>query len=165
MKCHLCQEKEATLVVFIVDKEERVRNKLHLCESCASKIPVSCLVLGHIQSLPDRKTEVASEKRDPYLDMECGHCLTTFRECLEKGFLGCSHCYEEFFEMLRESIIQKQTELVYRGKVPLRLSHKKRVERDIREMKKDIQHCVDAENYEKAEQLQRMVKRLESFLK
>jgi len=165
MKCEICNEKTASFVIYIIDKEDKLGKKFFLCEDCANKIPVSCFVLNQNQSSPMKKLPTYSEKTRIYQDLSCSYCLTTYQDFLDSGFLGCSHCYETFYDLLRDSISKIQPELIHRGKIPLRLSHRKKIELSMNRMRISYQKCLEEENYEKAEHIKHLLRRLESYLK
>jgi len=91
MKCEICNEKTASFVIYIIDKEDKLGKKFFLCEDCANKIPVSCIVLNQNQSSPMKKLPTYGEKTRIYQDLSCSYCLTTYQDFLDSGFLGCSH--------------------------------------------------------------------------
>jgi len=165
MKCEICNEKSASLIIYVIDKEEKLGKKLFLCEDCASKIPVSCLVLNQHQNSPIKKPFHSKEDTGYFSDLVCDYCLTTFQEYLDSGFLGCACCYETFHELLQNSILKKQPELTHQGKIPQRLYRRKKIEQDLNQMKMNYQKCLEEENYEKAEHIIHLLRRLESYLK
>ncbi len=49
MKCELCNDNIASVVFFVLDKEEKIEKKLYLCEFCANKVPVYSFVVNQNQ--------------------------------------------------------------------------------------------------------------------
>jgi len=166
MKCELCNDKIASIVFFVLDKEENIEKKLYLCEFCANTVPVSCLVTNQNQKpLHLKKFSLPKETDKNTSRLSCSYCLTSAKDFLESGLLGCAHCYGTFQELIRDFIIDKQPELIHRGKVPVRLFRRKKIKRDIDQMKQTYQRCLEEENYEQASGVVRRLKKLESYLR
>lgn len=165
MKCELCNN-IASVVFFVLDKEEKIEKKYYLCGVCASKVPVSCFVVNPIrQSSQLKKISPQKEIDENASGLSCSYCLTTVKGFLESGFLGCPHCYSAFHELIGNCISEKQPELVHQGKVPIRLFRQKKLKKEIDQMRQAYQRCLEEENYEEASGIARRLKRLESHLK
>ncbi|MBP8933238.1 MAG: hypothetical protein KBG67_02265 [Candidatus Atribacteria bacterium] len=166
MKCELCNDNIASVVLFVLDKEEKLEKTFYLCEFCANKVPVSCLVMNQNQPSPTiKKFSLPKEISENTPGLSCSYCLTTVEEFLKSGLLGCSHCYEAFRGIIRDLMVGKQPELIHRGKKPVRLNRRIKIEKDINQMRQIYQKCLEEENYEKASGVIQRLKRLESYLR
>ena len=166
MKCELCNDNIASVVFFVLDKEEKIEKKLYLCEFCANKGPVYSFVVNqNQQSLHQKKFSLPKETDEDTSVLSCSYCLTSAKDFLESGLLGCAHCYGTFQELIRDLITEKQPELIHRGKVPVRLFRRKKIKKDIDHLRQIYQRCLEEENYEQASGVVRRLKQLESYLR
>ena len=165
MKCELCNN-TASVAFFVLDKEEKIEKKFYLCEVCASKVPVSCFVVNQIQQ-PSRLKQFSIPKQteENISGIFCSYCLTSAKDFLENGLLGCPRCYDSFSELIQDCISVKQLKLTHRGKMPIRLFQRKKLKKDIDQMRQIYQKCLEKENYEEAYGVARRLKRLESYLR
>lgn len=108
MLCQQCKQRDAT--IHMTQVVNHVKEEYHLCRACASalqgggmgsKSPWGDLfepvlpgpsLFGYPLSRPDRR---AAPKR-----VVCPQCGESERELRDTGLLGCSQCYETFFDLL-----------------------------------------------------------------
>ena len=164
MKCEFCSNR-ASVVFFVLDKEEKIEKKYYLCEVCANKIPVSCFVVNQIQQPSQlRKFTNPRETEENLSGLFCSYCLIKAKDFLESGLLGCAHCYDSFYKLIQDCVSLKQPELIHRGKIPIRLFRQIKLKKDIDHMRQIYQRCLEKENYEEASGVARRLQKLESYL-
>ncbi|MGB9553780.1 MAG: hypothetical protein ACP5Q4_06670 [Candidatus Caldatribacteriaceae bacterium] len=161
MKCDLCGQNEATVVVYFVNQKKVVsRGRLFVCRACAEKFSVA--------SLLEKKEELCGllEKgvREKLSVKGCPFCGFSWVDLWEKGLLGCPYCYSTFEGEIDKEISQRQLGVFHRGKVPVRWLEEQKVRQNISRILAELKKCVDEENYEKAEHFKRLINRLRSRL-
>ena len=161
MLCQICEEKEATFHLKEIVKG--VVRSFHVCEVCAKEkglnesfflpaFPLSNLIAGlsEFQSKPDEKETVI-----------CPRCKLTFSDIQKKGEIGCSSCYRTFADYLTPLLGRIHSKTSHSGKIPLRGKAKDIKERQICELRKNLEEAVKKEEYEKAAQFRDKIRHLE----
>jgi len=145
-------------------------NQVHLslCSECAAKKGVGLFNLGGA-SLPKLlgsffgfgplgmgqvQPSIATGKTCP----NCGVSLITIGQ---HGRLGCSTCYEVFKEHLEPTLRRIHGNTVHTGKLPKKGAGKVKLQRQIEQLKSELQAAVANEQYEKAAELRDRIKELE----
>jgi len=162
MKCDACGEKEAT--VFLTQIVEGKMHKVNLCESCAKEKGVNdptgfaladvLLGLGSEKSLEG--TAAAAAK--------CPVCGFTQADLKKTGRLGCSACYDTFFDQLEGMLKNMHKGLSHTGKVPVRLLQTRARDERIKALRKSLEDAVAAEQYEIAADLRDQIRKIEAAL-
>lgn len=166
MLCQRCGEKEATIhLTKIVNGK---KTEVHLCEDCAKKTehlnlasdPFSFQnLLADI--LNPNVASISSEKEE----LKCKNCGMTYKEFTENGLFGCSECYEQFSDKIERLTKRIHGSTEHVGKVPKRRGGKLRKEKEIEELRTEMQKAVERENFEKAAELRDKIHELEDQLR
>lgn len=110
-KCLLC-DKENYLEIKFVNGSKK-KKYIYLCKDCW------------------RKFFFRSKKRKGKSDKKCPLCGYTVKDFNEYRFLGCSFCYEYFYEEVVDYLKKIHTDIIYKGKFPQRF---KKYEKKLREI-------------------------------
>jgi len=162
MICEVCRESVAT--VHLTEIVNNNKQELHLCESCAQEKGVA--IHSQVKNLnipeffgqlaePGGGTETSASGQCP----QCGISYTQFRS---SGKLGCPRDYQVFREelgQLLEKIHSGSTQ--HRGKVPSRVGRQFSVERELVELREELDQAVEAELYEHAAEIRDRIHDLE----
>ncbi|NLP45984.1 MAG: hypothetical protein GX347_02930 [Epulopiscium sp.] len=93
--------------------------------------------------------------------LQCPSCKMTYDEFKKTGKLGCENCYQVFEHYLYSLIKRMHGNTNHTGKLPQRAATDLKLERKIRELKKELKTAIEEEAYEKAAQLRDQIRALE----
>lgn len=165
MECERCQQRQAN--VHITKFENGVKYELHLCEQCAQAAKVNLefpqLPFNNLKNLLGFLTQVGIDSGKE-VDVACPNCKTPYKKIFEKGFLGCSHCYEYFAPQIGQVLKRVHGAKEHRGKIPARMGASLSIKREINDLKSELQEVIGREEYEKAAQIRDKIKALEDRL-
>lgn len=160
MKCDMCGWREAKVVVYLIGTEREVKNKLFLCSACSREVSVSWVVS------PDSQKGSLSTRISPLEEKEsCPFCGWQWEEFLESGLFGCPHCYNSYFPDIKNWLLENQLGTHHRGKNPANWRKKNKIRNAILRLSRDLEKCIEEENYEKAGQLKKIMEKLNAHLK
>ena len=108
-------------------------------------------------------------------NLRCKKCKKSLKDMIIYGSLGCPNCYEMIFEAVREGkfksslvssklidfFMSKDSYEKYNGKRPEYVKKYYDVETKIRDLKRELTHCIDIEDYTKCEVLKYTIEDLE----
>ncbi len=160
MKCDLC-DKEATVHLTEIVNDQMV--EIHLCEDHAKEKGVA---FNQPFSTADLFSQFSEILNEPGLiqessQMVCSMCKMTYTEFSKTGRLGCPQCYESFKRALLPLIKRVQRSVVHSGKRPMLGREKKKPQAELEKLEKQLEQCVETENFERAAQIRDEIKKLE----
>lgn len=156
--CQICKQREAT--VYFTQIINGVKTKMSVCNKCAGtdgiKIDLNSLIAGllNIQS-----QEIKTENKV----LQCDRCGLTIDEFNSTGKMGCSKCYEVFFEPMQQLLNRIHGNTHHRGKVLKKLLSKQltnTTNTKIDELRQELAECIRTEAYERAAELRDRIKEL-----
>ena len=158
MLCDVCKEVEAT--VHLTQVINGKVQKVDLCETCAKEKGVSdpagfsladlLLGLGAGENIQAEPGSVKCEV--------CGLIQADFKKT---GRLGCSHCYETFAEGLTSLLKGMHRGIQHIGKVPPSAVKRIERERELKDLRQNLDKAIDLENYELAASLRDKIRTIE----
>lgn len=149
MKCQRCP-KPATLHITEVLPKDKFE-ELHLCEDCAKK---------YLYPTAAKKGASGAESDDPGGKV-CEACGLKFVEFRNTGRLGCSHDYDSFKAELIPLLESIHGEPKHQGKAPRRLPQAKAGQRELAQLRRNLQEAISGEKYEEAARLRDRIRQLE----
>lgn len=169
MLCQKCQKNFAT--THIKRSLNGVTTEMHLCANCAKEQGVSNFfgtfhspfenLFGSLFTEPmlESKAEIA-----------CPGCGDTFDKIVDQGKLGCPQCYSTFYDRLLPSIERIHGKTTHIGKRPHVVIEQVPQEEPVvveennklEELKKELEECVQKQEYEKCAQLRDQIRDLEN---
>jgi len=167
MKCEVDScDNEAT--VHLTEIREGKKHEMHLCERCAAEkglpgkahFSISDLLAG-IASQAQAQAQKAKRGKEA----ACPVCTTTLSQFQSSGRFGCPDCYVTFKDDVQSLVEKIHDSSQHVGKVPKRVSQDISIQKDIRQLKIDLDRAIRREDYEKAAALRDQVKQMESKLK
>ena len=159
MLCQRCHKQQATIhLTEILNNEKRER---HLCEDCAREEGVAIKAQINLQDILSGMLE-AHEGAGHHANLRCPDCGITYAEFRNQGRLGCPHDYEVFAEPLREVIEKVHGATEHVGKLPQRTGSDSRGQRELMQLRRQLQDAVEAEHYEEAARLRDLIQEKEA---
>ena len=162
MLCQACQKKQATTHIKSVVNGEVTQ--YNLCSDCAKKMGYGNIfsdfgtdfssLLGSIfggnqqQVLPDGK--------------RCPTCGSSFADIARSGRVGCSQCYDVFYDRLLPTIRRIHGNTEHIGKSAIAADEKTKTHSELESLKEQLTAAIEAQEFEKAAQLRDKIKELEA---
>jgi protein arginine kinase activator len=160
MKCDACGAEEAR--VAYAEIADGVLSTCRLCETCARERGVG----GSLSSLAGPLAGVlmgllGDEARGRDELLACPQCGQTYGAFRRSGRLGCGACYAAFSEELRPLIRRIHGTTEHVGCVPGDAAARHSRGREVRELRRELNAAVRAEEYEAAAELRDRIAALE----
>lgn len=152
MKCDFCDK---SAVVHEMTVRNGVKKEVHLCEDHARQAglevtahqPINQLLTQFVMTQASAKPVQVSKK-------SCPSCGLTFAQFRQHSVLGCADCYDAFAELLEPLIERAQNGGAHHcGKAPGRAGESIDRQLQIRQIVKELDEAVAAEQYERAARL------------
>ncbi len=156
MKCHHCDKQATVHLTQILNGQ---MHKMDLCEGCAQAKGVTNPENLSISNLMDKvELEVDSNSTT----MVCESCGTTHQEFKKGGRLGCAACYHVFRPVLDPLLDSMHAGTKHLGKIPSGSESRVKFEQTYDDLKKQLKHAVETEDYEKAARVRDQLRDLEN---
>jgi protein arginine kinase activator len=161
MKCDFCTNESTIHLTEIVNGQVV---EMHLCEACAKEKGTD---LSQPFSAADFFSSFSDVLNEPGFaesarQMVCPVCGMSYADFSKSGRLGCEKCYEHFKKTLLPLIKRVQRSVVHQGKRPLPSDAKGRTQLQIQRLQKQLEHCIETEDFEQAAQIRDEIKQIES---
>ncbi len=163
MLCCVCKEKEATVHLTQIAKEQM--QKVDLCEDCAKQKGVNdpagfsladlLLGLGASQEI---------EQAAGGVETKCPTCGFTQADFKKSGRLGCADCYKTFAEGLEGLLKTMHKGTRHMGKAPRSLQQSRDLSDRLKSLQKKLAKAVSDENFEQAAQLRDEIQQVNAKL-
>ena len=164
MYCDECKSRPAAVTIKEVFNGKQV--ELHLCPECAAQKGLASLIWRYIIAQVAGKfliwADNVGQVQPPVVTgKSCPNCHINLKVISQQGRLGCSQCYEVFEEQLEPTLRRIHGNTIHTGKIPKRGASKVKLQREIEQLKAQLQSAVSNEQYEKAAELRDKIKNLE----
>ncbi|KFN02760.1 hypothetical protein D0U04_19945 [Bacillus clarus] len=175
MTCQNCNMRPATLHYTKVINEKKA--EVHLCEQCAEQSgytsffqsPQSSFSFHDLLAgLLNGESSMFENKEDLFANkniLRCPSCKMTYEQFTKIGRFGCASCYDAFKEQLKPLLKRLHgghTE--HCGKIPGRIGGNIHLKKELDELKLNLKHYVQKEEFEKAAQVRDQIRSLENQL-
>jgi protein arginine kinase activator len=107
------------------------------------------------------KIEQSTEKISESEKKTCPICGITFAQFRSSGRLGCAYDYVCFQEELEPLLINIHGSAVHRGKRPARSATAQGKQRELIQLRREMEEAIDREDYETAGRLRDQIKSME----
>ncbi|MCE9620466.1 MAG: hypothetical protein K8R92_11255 [Planctomycetes bacterium] len=152
MKCDLC-DKPALVHEVVIQNGKRV--EMHLCTEHAAAKGYVLPTVPVMQMLQQFASTGKAIKAQKSAARRCEACGLTFAEFRQTGRFGCAACYDAFMPSVAAIIERAQSGAVsHRGRTPKRIEGQADRAAIRRQLVKEIEAAVAAEQYERAATLQ-----------
>ena len=159
MQCQRCNKQPATIhLTEIVQNEKHER---HLCEECAREEGIAIKANINLQDILSGMVQ-AHETAGKEANLTCPDCGITYAEFRNQGRLGCPHDYEVFAEPLAEVLERVHGAAEHRGKWPNQVGADLANQRQMMQLRRQLQEAVEGEQYEEAARLRDLIKAKEA---
>ncbi len=162
MLCDRCGKNPA--VIHKIININGNKQEFHLCEECARQekdvsINDPFSIHAVLSSLLDMgmETPIKFEKLEA---LKCDVCGSSFGQFKKTGLLGCSNCYREYRDRIVPLLKRIHGNTQHGGKIPRRKGGFLRQQREIEQLKRQLENAVKAEEYEKAAELRDRIREL-----
>jgi len=159
MLCQRCKKQQATVhVTEIISNEKRER---HLCEDCAREEGVAIKAQINLQDVLSGMLQ-AHEAAGEEAGLSCPDCGMTYGEFRSQGRLGCPNDYEAFAKPLQDVLEKVHGATEHVGKMPLRAGADQQAQRELMQLRRQLQEAVEREQYEEAARLRDLIQEKET---
>lgn len=168
MLCQECGNKKASLHFTKILNGEKT--EFHLCDSCAREkgdfipgTPNGFSIHNLLSGLMDFEPTVSSGKsvnQKPKV-VRCENCGLTYAQFGKLGKFGCSSCYKYFNDGLDPIFKRVHGNTVHVGKIPKRAGGVIKLKREISQLKKELENCIDQEEFERAADIRDRIREME----
>ncbi|MGI6622806.1 MAG: DNA helicase UvrBC [Clostridiaceae bacterium] len=153
--CQICKQREAA--VYFTRILNGFKTKMYVCRQCAGqeglKIDLNSLLTG-LLAIQNAEIEEGRE-------LSCDRCGMTIDEFNNTGRMGCSKCYEVFFEPMQVLLNRIQGNTHHCGKNPNKAGSRQTNELQIVQLKQELADCIRNEAYERAAEIRDKIKALQ----
>lgn len=164
MLCDECNSNAAC--VHMIKIINGAKTEKHLCENCAASAGEACFsaaihfsVNDFVKAMFEQElTEATAE------EIACPNCGMVFSDFGRSGKIGCNVCYGIFHEQLEPVLRRVHGISNHTGKIPNRAGNVIRLRLQVKGLRKDLEQCVETENYEKAAAIRDNIRLLEKQL-
>lgn len=168
MLCDRCKKRPATVHFTKIINSEKYEQ--HLCEECSREVPN--FAFGSDLGFSLNKFLANLLNYDPALSgvgmgfkpERCENCGLTYSQFTQGGKLGCSRCYQVFSNKLDPLLKRIHSSGFHKGKVPARAGSRLKLQREIQNLKDELNNLVAREEFENAAQVRDKIKELEKQL-
>ncbi|MDP4146241.1 MAG: UvrB/UvrC motif-containing protein [Bacillota bacterium] len=169
MICDICKKNEATVHITKIINGNMC--ELNICETCAREAEgfnmaggmglVSPFSFQNILSgIVDYINQGTNATKAP--ELTCKNCGMTYSQFKEKGFFGCSECYDNFSSTVTPIISRVQGNAEHVGKIPKRSGKVIAGKKRILKLKEELQKAIAQEEYEKAAEIRDKIRELQN---
>lgn len=175
MICQECQTRPATLHFTKVINGEKT--EVHICEQCSqekgynsffssqnSNFSFHNLLAGLLnmdQPIVGKKANSVSQQEQ----LQCPNCHMTYQQFTKAGRFGCAHCYEAFQEHLQPILRRLHSgNTTHYGKIPRRVGGNLHLRKELDELRRKMQHHIQAEEFEEAAEARDRIRTIEKQL-
>ncbi|MDR0425934.1 MAG: hypothetical protein LBH24_02060 [Clostridiales bacterium] len=156
MICDECGKNEATH--HSIQKINGRKTETHLCRACFKKRGLgACMPLSDLSGIFSGMNSLFSQEDTGSLSV-CRDCGAASEDFLSTGYVGCENCYSAFAPLILPRIQKMQHSIQHTGKRPPNVRPSRRAEADI--LKAQLKEAIDVEDYERADDINRQLKKL-----
>lgn len=171
MLCQSCKNKQATTHIKTVINGELT--EMNLCTECAAKQGINTMF--NFNNFFDIGSLMSGFMGDPFTtalapEKKCPNCGITFAQISKGGRVGCSKCYDVFYDRLLPSIKRIHGNTVHTGKrlrnpqLPVSVDETKAAEQptELESLNNQLTDAVKNQEFEKAAQLRDRINELKA---
>ncbi len=162
MLCEQCGKKQASVHVTKIQNGQKIER--HLCKECAQQSSEFSTgidfqnMLSSFFEYPQTWGQKARPKQG------CPVCGSTLTDIQNRSQLGCSQCYTTFDSEVNTLLRRIHGTTEHVGKIPESSHGRIRLERQVQDLREQLQQAIAEEQYEKAAELRDQIRSLEGQL-
>ena len=174
MLCDHCHKNEATIHMTNIINNQKTEQ--HLCSACATELQQAGKLSPYSSFMndmwdnnfftndffknmvyPDNLLKAHQSKR-------CPQCGITYDEFNRVGKFGCGQCYETFNSEINPLLERIQGSSEYEGTIPSRGTNVFKAKYEVKQVRRQLDTAIQAENFEEAAILRDKIKNLEVII-
>ena len=165
MKCENCHKNPATFH-YVERQNDQIVKDIHLCEECTRQKGLQHMqfslstVLG--QLLDPQAMAGGPKVAKEMADVSCPNCGITYQEFRQKTRLGCAQDYDVFRKALVPLLEKIHGSTQHAGRVPPQAGSKLARQRELFELRRELERHIKAEHYEEAARIRDRIKDVEA---
>lgn len=155
MLCQQCNKRPATIHLTKILNSEK--ESTHLCEQCARRksdfdvaSPAPFSIHSLLTGLLNMELPQVGQNPGHQVKIQCENCGLTYAQFGQIGRFGCSSCYPAFKERLATLLRGIHGSTQHAGKIPQRAGGAVKLRREIEAARRNLQNCVEREEFENA---------------
>lgn len=158
MLCDKCGKNTATH--FYKQTVNGKSVSMNLCAECAKKAGFFPTMINDPFGLSDLFSGFLFPHNEPLARQRvvCKKCGKSFDDIMSDGKIGCSECYATFEQELMPTIEKLHGNAIHTGKVPKSAGQEQKKEKELRDLKEQLEQAVKAEDFETAAVLRDKIK-------
>ena len=166
MKCDQCDQ---PATIHLTELNNGKLRSLNLCEQCAKQHngfnkSINTVGLADLLSGISKSSTTPSSKRNQPFVKQCENCGLQFEELQQEGKFGCAECYPTFQRALGDMLRGIHGTVKHAGKKPILeipVSPKIQSINTVTQLKAELDHAINSEDFETAIQLRDRIRELE----
>ncbi len=168
MFCDDCKQNPATVHLTQMVNGKKV--DMHLCTECAAQKGLLLFDQNKKFSIPNFLGSFLGsdfnlqDVPSPASTNTCSNCGMSFADIRQTGKLGCSECYKAFDNELEPTLRRIHGNSNHVGKIPIRGGERVFLQKEMRELKLELQQAIKGEEYEQAAEIRDKIKELEKVM-
>lgn len=159
MMCQLCKQRQATVHFTRIINGQKT--EMVVCDQCARQNNEITLNINKFLSSFMGLDSPKMVQNEPVVTIKCPSCGMTIEEINRTGMLGCAECYKAFGDSIQTLLKRIHGNVKHHGKIPVKMSGKINEQRNLLQLKEDLQKCIREENYEQAAILRDKIREFE----
>lgn len=174
MICQECHERPATFHFTKIINGEKT--EVHICDKCAQEKSDAFMFNMHsgfsfnhlLSGLLNMESALSPKGQNVFQNnqvLQCDRCKMTFREFMNTGKFGCSHCYKTFYHQITPILRRVHGgNTTHGGKVPKRVGGSIHLRKRLKMLREKLQELVAKEEFERAAQVRDEIRSIEAKL-
>lgn len=163
MLCQSCEKKQATTHIKTILNGEL--KEYNLCPECAAKLGYGSFFGNFGFDLDKLFGSFMESFGAGGSSKRCKFCGSSFEDIAKTGKVGCSQCYDEFYEELLPSIQRIHGRTSHTGKLARSAGNEIRIKNEITQCRYELEQAIKTQEFEKAAELRDRIKELEKSMK
>ncbi len=146
--CQYCGKREAK--IHFTEIKDGNQTEMHICEQCAHEKNVALAFPSLLSHIVKGGPGMIPTSESDAVPATCPSCGLSYVDFKSKGRLGCPTCYTVFSPVLVPLLEKVHGAAQHVGNSPRRLKAVLSANLEARELRKELEDAIAAEEYEKA---------------
>lgn len=174
MICQECGQRPATMHFTKIINGDKTES--HLCDHCSQEKGEMFMFPGNtafsindlLSGLLNNNKQMSQSKESAVQNnkvVQCDRCKLTYEQFTKIGRFGCSDCYKTFQPNILPILKRLHAgNTSHTGKIPKRIGGGLHIQKEIEELKTQLQSFIETEEFEKAAEVRDRIRNLEKVL-
>ena len=163
MLCEKCKKNQATVhMKQIINGDVK---EVHLCAECAAASDIGNGFSFDFNNMFQDLFNMAASPAGigggyKNAGLRCPNCGMTYEDFMRSGRLGCSDCYDSFYNNLEPTLKSIHGSNEHKGKIPQKSGGRMMKKRELDTLKRKLAAAVENEEYEEAAKLRDRIREI-----